>query len=106
MRSSISSNTAAAKLRCVSQAKKHYVTAVRSLRRALAQPSVVHTLDIEADFGKSFRFHSKRLDLRVASKHRSVAYSVTVVAEGTQDQAAMKRALDAVQRGLTVLEHN
>ena len=169
----------------------------------LAQPSVVHTLDIEADFGKSFRFHSKRFDLRipsglpkvesdsvltlkfayfmdgdtavwdvgglylgdperksngidvlrrqrplesfpetwadqwhrietgahpytaisyatnggtriesiqnldeVASKHRSVAYSVTVVAEGTQDQAAMKRALDAVQRGLTVLEHN
>jgi hypothetical protein len=90
----------------------------------LAQPSVVHTLDIEADCGKGFRFQSKRFDLEipsglpkvesdsvqnlneVASKHRSVACSVTVVAEGTQDQAAMKRALDAVQRGLTVLEHN
>jgi hypothetical protein len=42
----------------------------------------------------------------IASKHRSVAYSVTVVAEGTHDQPAMKHTLDAVQRGLTVLEHD
>jgi hypothetical protein len=42
----------------------------------------------------------------VVAQHRSIAYSVTVVAEGTQDQPTMKRALDAAQHGLTVLEHN
>jgi serine protease Do len=42
----------------------------------------------------------------IAAQHRSVAYTLAVVAEGTQDQATMKRALDAAQRGLTVLERN
>jgi len=42
----------------------------------------------------------------VAAQHRSIAYSVAVVAEGTQDQPTMKRALDAAQHGLTVSEHN
>jgi hypothetical protein len=42
----------------------------------------------------------------VSAGHRSIAYTVTVVAEGTQDQATMKRALDTVQQRLTVLERN
>jgi serine protease Do len=42
----------------------------------------------------------------IAAQHRSIAYALAVVAEGTQDQATMKRALDAAQRGLTVLERN
>jgi hypothetical protein len=36
--------------------------------------------------------------------HRAIAYSLTVSAEGTQDQPTMKRALDALQSGMTVLE--
>jgi hypothetical protein len=42
----------------------------------------------------------------VSAGGRSIAYTVSVGAEGTQDQAVMKRALDAVQQGLTVLEKN
>jgi hypothetical protein len=42
----------------------------------------------------------------VSAGRRSIAYTVSVVAEGKQDQAVMKRALDAVQQGLTVLEKN
>ena len=42
----------------------------------------------------------------VSAGHRSLAYSVTVVAEGAQDQATMKHALDRVQQGLTILETN
>ena len=50
-----------------------------------------------------------RIDLvqdqkELSASHRSVAYTVTVVAEGTQDQATMRRALDAARNGLTVLE--
>ena len=40
----------------------------------------------------------------VSAGHRSLAYSVTVAAEGTQDQATMKQGLDKVQQGLTILE--
>jgi hypothetical protein len=40
------------------------------------------------------------------AQHRSIAYTLAVVAEGTQDQPTMKRALDAAQHGLTVLERN
>jgi hypothetical protein len=43
---------------------------------------------------------------QIGAEHRPVAWSVTVVAEGTQDQPTMKRALDGVQQGLTVLERN
>ena len=42
----------------------------------------------------------------IAAQHRSIAYALAVVAEGTQDQPTMKRALDAAQHGLTVLERN
>ncbi len=46
-------------------------------------------------------------DLRdIAAQHRSIAYALAVVAEGTQDQPTMKRALDAAQHGLTILERN
>jgi serine protease Do len=40
----------------------------------------------------------------VSQNHRAVAYSLTVAAEGTQDQPTMKRALDSLQNGMTVLE--
>jgi hypothetical protein len=42
----------------------------------------------------------------VSAGRRSIAYTVSVVAEGAQDQATMKHALDGVQQGLTVLEKN
>jgi serine protease Do len=42
----------------------------------------------------------------ISAQHRSIAYTIAVVAEGTQDQPTMKRALDAAQRGLSVLERN
>jgi hypothetical protein len=40
----------------------------------------------------------------IASGKASIAYSVTLVAEGSQDQGAMKRALQALQGDLTVFE--
>jgi serine protease Do len=40
----------------------------------------------------------------VSQGHRAIAYSLTVSAEGTQDQPTMERALDALQSGITVLE--
>jgi serine protease Do len=42
----------------------------------------------------------------VSAGHRAVAYTITVIAEGTQDQATMKRALDAARGGLSVLERD
>jgi serine protease Do len=42
----------------------------------------------------------------VGAERRQVAYTITIIAEGTQDQASMKRALDAAQHGLTVLERH
>jgi serine protease Do len=36
----------------------------------------------------------------------AIAYSLTVSAEGTQDQAVMKRALDTLQAGVSVLEYD
>jgi serine protease Do len=44
-------------------------------------------------------------DLKEVSQgHRAIAYSLSFSAEGTQDQATMKRALDTLQSGMTVLE--
>jgi serine protease Do len=40
----------------------------------------------------------------VSLKHRAIAYSLSVSVEGTQDQPTMKRALDTLQTGMTVLE--
>jgi hypothetical protein len=40
----------------------------------------------------------------VSQGHRAIAYSLTVSAEGTQDQPTMKRAMDTLQSGMTVLE--
>jgi serine protease Do len=42
----------------------------------------------------------------VSSGRSSIAYSVTVTAEGTQDQETMKGELNAVQTGLKILEHD
>jgi len=42
----------------------------------------------------------------VAASRSPVAYSLTITQEGTQDQATMKRALDTLQTGMTVLERD
>ncbi|HME39620.1 MAG TPA: serine protease [Steroidobacteraceae bacterium] len=42
----------------------------------------------------------------VGAARTSIVYSLTVTAEGTQDQATMKRALDTLQAGMTLLEHD
>jgi hypothetical protein len=42
----------------------------------------------------------------VSLSHRPIAYSLAVSAEGTQDQPTMKRALDTLQSGMTVLEND
>jgi serine protease Do len=41
----------------------------------------------------------------IAQGKSAIAYSLHVSAEGTQDQAVMKRALDTLQAGLSVLEY-
>jgi serine protease Do len=43
-------------------------------------------------------------DVNVSSS--SIVYSITATAEGTQDQASMKHALDALRAGVTILEHD
>jgi hypothetical protein len=64
----------------------------------------------DADYGKSYTTNrGTRIDAvdnfkEVSQGRRAIAYSLTVSAEGTQDQATMKRALDSLQSGMTVPE--